>query len=137
MDPNPHLYHILTYTKFGPGGLRAPYVLAFAMRSLAIVITIVQSFFSLSSFSPFFAFDALRGNSCVRNNFSPNILAKLEDICKKEIFFGGKFLFFTKKMIFQPFFCFLQPAFGHGRLGHPQSLEYFNYIYFFNFEIVY
>ena len=26
---------------------------------------------------------------------------------------------------FQPFFCFLQPAFGHGRLGHPQSLEYY------------
>ena len=22
------------------------------------------------------------------------------------------------------FFCFLWPAFGHGRLGHPQSLEY-------------
>ena len=22
------------------------------------------------------------------------------------------------------FFCFLQPAFGHGRLGQPQSLEY-------------
>ena len=29
---------------FGPGGLRAPSVLACAMRSLAIVITIVQSF---------------------------------------------------------------------------------------------
>ena len=28
---------------FGPGGLRAPWVLACAMRSLAIVITIVQS----------------------------------------------------------------------------------------------
>ena len=34
---------------FGPGGLRAPCVLACAMRSLAIVITIVQSF-SLSFF---------------------------------------------------------------------------------------
>ena len=63
---------------FGPGGLRAPCVLACAMRSLAIVITIVQSFlFSLflSFFSPFFAFDPLRGISHVRNNFSPNILA--------------------------------------------------------------
>ena len=29
---------------FGPGGLRAPCVLACAMRSLAIVITIVQTF---------------------------------------------------------------------------------------------
>ena len=28
-------------------------------------------------------------------------------------------------MIFRTFFCILQPAFGHGRLGHPQSLEYF------------
>ena len=35
---------------FGPGGLRAPCVLMCARRSLAIVITIVQSFF-LSSFS--------------------------------------------------------------------------------------
>ena len=35
----------------GPGGLRAPCVLACAMRSLAIVITIVQSFFSSFFFS--------------------------------------------------------------------------------------
>ena len=28
-------------------------------------------------------------------------------------------------MIFRTFFCFLRLAFGHGRLGHPQSLEYF------------
>ena len=25
---------------------------------------------------------------------------------------------------FGRFFCILRPAFGHGRLGHPQSLEY-------------
>ena len=65
-------------------------VLGCAMRSLAIVITIVQSF-SLSSSSPFspsFAFDPLWGNSHVRNNFCPNILAYLEDICKKNIFGG-------------------------------------------------
>ena len=32
-------------------------------------------------------------------------------------------LFFKeKKLIFRLFFCFLRPAFGHGRLGHPQSL---------------
>ena len=34
----------------------------------------------------------------------------------------GKFYFLK---IFWPFFCFLRPASGHGRLGHPQSLEYF------------
>ena len=27
-------------------------------------------------------------------------------------------------MIFERFCYFLRPAFGHGRLGHPQSLEY-------------
>ena len=55
----PHF--ILAY--FGPGGLRAPCVLACAMRSLAIVITIVQSFSPLLHlfFSPSFAFDPLRG----------------------------------------------------------------------------
>ena len=50
--------------EIGQGGLRAPCVLA--MRSLAIVITIVQSFFhSLFLFSPSFAFDPIRGNSHV------------------------------------------------------------------------
>ena len=52
--------------------------LACAMRSLAIVITIVQSF-SPSSFlylfSPSFAFVPLRGSSRVGNNCCPNILA--------------------------------------------------------------
>ena len=51
---------------FGPGGLRAPCVLACAMRSLAIVITIVQSLSPLF-FSPSFAFDPLRGISHVRD----------------------------------------------------------------------
>ena len=38
----------------------------------------------------------------------------------------GKFYFFKKKRwFFGRFFCYLRPAFGHGRLGHPQSLEYF------------
>ena len=48
-------------TCFGPGGLRAPCVLACAMRRLAIVITIIQSFSPLSFFlfSPSFAFDPL------------------------------------------------------------------------------
>ena len=47
----------------GPDGLRAPCALACGMRSLAIVITIVQSF-SLSP--PSFAFYPLRGISRVR-----------------------------------------------------------------------
>ena len=39
-------------------------------------------------------------------------------------------------MIFRTFFCFLRPAFGHGCLGHPQSLEYFliEMISFFKFS---
>ena len=41
---------------FGPGGLRVPCVLGCAMRSLAIVITIVQSSSSSSSFSSVFCF---------------------------------------------------------------------------------
>ena len=36
---------------------------------------------------------------------------------QKEIFFLGNFHFLS-------FFDFLRPAFSHGRLGHPQSLEY-------------
>ena len=54
---------------FGPGGLRAPCVLACAMRSLAIVITIVQSFFlSFSLFPPSSAFDPLGGISRVSHH---------------------------------------------------------------------
>ena len=30
----------------------------------------------------------------------------------------------SRNLIFGRFFFLLQPAFGHGRLGHPQSLEY-------------
>ena len=38
-------------------------------------------------------------------------------------------------MIFRTFFCFLRPAFGHCRLGHPQSLEYFSlFLSFFAFD---
>ena len=59
----------------GPGGLRAPCVLACAMRSLAIVFTNFRSLSLSFSLSPSFAFDPLRGISHVRNNFSPNILA--------------------------------------------------------------
>ena len=52
-----------------------PRRLACAMRSLAIVITIVQSLHFFFFLSLSFAFDPLRGISRVRNNFSPNILA--------------------------------------------------------------
>ena len=34
-----------------------------------------------------------------------------------------------KKIIFERFFYFLRPAFGHGCLGHPQSLKYFFYVF--------
>ena len=71
-SPTPTPFH-----DFGPGGLRAC-VLACAMRSLAIVIAIVQaSFFLFSLFflSPSFAFDPLRGISRVWELVSPNILA--------------------------------------------------------------
>ena len=45
---------------------------------------------------------------------------------------GVNFIFLRKKAdFFGRFFCFLRPAFGHGRLGHPQSLEYF-FIFFFH-----
>ena len=41
----------------------------------------------------------------------------------------GNFLFNKKKVDFRAFFFdFLGPAFGHGRLGHPQSLEYIVYL---------
>ena len=43
------------------------------------------------------------------------------------IFFPPK-----KKVIFERFFYFLRPAFGHGRLGHPQSLEYSLIVYMYN-----
>ena len=43
---------------------------------------------------------------------------------QKKCFFGNFCFFYEKKLIFGRFLCFLQPAFGHGRLGHPQSLEY-------------
>ena len=36
----------------------------------------------------------------------------------------GNFFFYEKKQIFECFSDSLWPAFGHGRLGHPQSLEY-------------
>ena len=81
---------------FGPGGLRAPCVLACAMLSLAIVFTNFRSLF-LSFFLSFFSvfyFSPTSGNlPCV-------------------------------KICFPQYFDFLQLAFGHGRLGHLQSLEY-------------
>ena len=61
-----------SFSVFGPGGLRAPCV-AWPLLSPSFSL-FSSSFFSLS-LSPFFAFDPLRGNSRVRNNLCPNILA--------------------------------------------------------------
>ena len=44
---------------------------------------------------------------------------------QKKYFFLGNFYFLRKKTVFRAIFDFLRPAFGHGRVGHPQSLEYF------------
>ena len=97
----------------GSGGLRTPYVLACAMRSLAIVIT---NFRSLSFFFSVFCFWPTSGNLLCAKICFPRYFG----ITKKyiQIFFSGNFYFFTKKpLIFERF---LRPAFGHGRLGHPQ-----------------
>ena len=65
----------------GPGGLRAPCVRHACLRAPCVAWPLLSPSLSLSSsssfffFPPSFAFDPLRGNSHVRNNFSPNILA--------------------------------------------------------------
>ena len=70
------------------------------LRAPCIAWPLLSPTFALSLFlSPSFAFDPLRGISHERNNFSPNILAKLEDICRKKKKMG-KFYFFTKKTDF-------------------------------------
>ena len=46
---------------------------------------------------------------------------------QKQIFYLGNFFFNEKKLISERFFDLLRPAFGHGLLGHPQSLEYLYY----------
>ena len=43
---------------------------------------------------------------------------------------GVIFICLGKKLIFDRFFAFLRPAFGHGCLGHPQSLEYYDTCWF-------
>ena len=56
--------YVFAFIDVGPGGLRATCVLACAMRSLAIVITIVQSlllfFFSLRFLGKFYFFKKKR-----------------------------------------------------------------------------
>ena len=56
------------------------------------------------------------GESPVCENLFPPIIQHNQKICAKKM--GG----FFKKM--GRFFYFLRPVFGHGRMGHPQSLEY-------------
>ena len=67
--------------------------------------------------------------ACVRHAFDP-----LRGICfpqyfgitrrymQKKYIFWVILFFYEKKMIFERVFEFSRPAFGHGRLGHPQSL---------------
>ena len=102
-----------TVCVFGPGGLCAPSVLACAMRSLAIG----QSFFLSFFLSPSFAFDPLRGISRVRKFVSPNILAELEEICKKKC----KFIFSQKKTDFRVF-CRLFTASFRSRSPGPHTV---------------
>ena len=91
------------------------------LRSLAIVITNFQSFgpgglrapcVAWPLFSPTFAL-CLFLRLLLLTHFGESPMCKII------------FVFKQKKVFFRPFFCFLSPAFGHGRLGHPQSLEYF------------
>ena len=56
-------------------------------------------------------------------------------ICNFFHLFKFKFKFFyEKKLIFGHFFFFSRPEFGQGRLGHSQSLEYFNLILCFKIQ---
>ena len=98
-----------------------PRRLACAMRSLAIVITIVQSLFLsffLSFLSSVFCFWPNRGIFRVWKFVSPQYFG----ICKINL---GNFYFFLFKWLSSFFVVFFRSAFGHGRLGQLQSLEYF------------
>ena len=100
---------------FGPGGLRAPCVLACTMRSLAIVIPNFRS-------HCFFLLRFLLLTHFGESPVCEIILPQYFGITRR---YKVNFIFFKeKKVIFGRFFCFLRPAFGHCRLGHPQSLEY-------------
>ena len=80
-----------------------PWRIACAMRSLAIVNTIVQSLFlSFFSFSPSFAFDPLRGNSRVQKFVSPNNLVILIFLPKKRADFFAFFRLFTASVRSRP-----------------------------------
>ena len=80
------------------------------LRAPCVAWPLFSPLFSLSFFlssPPSSAFDPLRGISRVRKFVSPNILAYLEDICKKKICFLGNFFFpLKKKVIFERFFTF-------------------------------
>ena len=74
-------FYTTKLNQIGPGGLRTPCVLACAMRSLAIVITIVQSLFL--SLSSVFCFLPTSGNlPCAKICF-PQYLGITRNICKK------------------------------------------------------
>ena len=102
---------------------RVCYFLYYDIVSKILAQAALSLFLSFSLFSPSSAFDPLPGISRAWKFVSPNILAKLEDIWKKKL--KVIFIFYEKKLIFGCFFFFSWPAFGHGHLGHPQSLEYY------------
>ena len=73
-----------------------------------------------------FCFSPTLGNlPCVKICF-PQYFGIPRRYMQKKKKFEEHFIFLRKKGDFSTVFCFLRPAFGHGRLGHPQSLEYWN-----------
>ena len=54
----------------------------------------------------------------MRENLFPPIIEDIYNL----------FIFYEKKQIFRGLFYFLRPAFGHGRVAHPQSLEYLKWV---------
>ena len=81
-------------------------------------------FFSFSFFLRLLLF-AHFGEIPVAENLFPTIFYYMQ----KNICFRN-FYFLRKKLIFGPFFSFLRPVFDHGRLGHPQSPEFFSFFFF-------
>ena len=96
-----------TFFFFGPGGLRAPPVVADEAK-LAIVFTYIFSSFFLSSF--FFSLTSGK-LPCMKICFPQYFGITRRNIFKHSFF--GNLNFFTR------FFCFLRPAFGRGALTNP------------------
>ena len=108
---------------FGPGGLRAPPVVVFAMRIWPLLLPTFGLSFSLCSQNPIFL---LFGPGGLR---APPVVVDGSEAghCFHLLFF---FFIFSMSSA-QRFFFFSQLAFSHGRLGQPKSLEYFFFFLFF------